>query len=721
MTEMHAGHAMGSMIDAEDGRKIKAGSSRLGVAITALVILASTAIALLAIFAFARAERDHELRTWQTRLGIIAETRATDVAGWVQSQYRELQEISENASVQLYMSELVAAQARGRRITDDLAESGYLQNFLTVIAHRAGYGERVAGPDVDANVEKIGLAGIALLSLDGKPVAATRSMPPIEGRVGAFVSGAERGERSMLDIHSGAAGTPSIGFLMPVFAVQADNSAARQIGWVLGVRSVDSDLFDRLHQPGVTWKSARAELVRQEGSAVRYLSPGPKGAAPLSRTVSTDTPGFAAAEAIRRPGSFGFGRDASGTEILFSARKIAAAPWTLVYRIDRSEALSDGDARVTTLVTGLFLAVALAVALALVVWRHGASVRARSVADRYEELAAEHAEQSRLLRLITDSQPGAIFIADETGIVRFANRFLTDRFDVEEAELDGKSLASVFGPAASEEHLSAMSESLKGGNVATRVVRSDDVDDPTHYQVLYVPLEAAPGFRNRVLVIENDVTHAVAERARHERALDSLLGTLLQLVDQRDPFAANQSAQVAAVARSIAEEAGLESALVDKAATAGRLLNVGKALVPTDVLTRDTELSDDEMQEIRESLSAAIDVLARADFDSEVIAILRRLQGAASDGGDMPDAEHSGPEVGENLSVAAEAVRVANTFVAMVSPRAWRDAVPMDQAISTLLGDSDRFDRRITAALANRIENRGGRESWRSVGLSDSA
>ena len=85
-----------------------------------------------------------------------------------------------------------------------------------------------------------------------------------------------------------------MGFAVPVFAVHGDSDAAQQIGWVLGVKEVASELFARLRQPGMVWQSAEAVLVRRAGATVEYLSPLLDGGKPLARALAMDTPGLAA-------------------------------------------------------------------------------------------------------------------------------------------------------------------------------------------------------------------------------------------------------------------------------------------------------------------------------------------------------------------------------------------------------------------------------------------
>jgi len=59
----------------------------------------------------------------------------------------------------------------------------------------------------------------------------------------------------------------------------------------------------------------------------------------------------------------------------------------------------------------------------------------------------------------------------------------------------------------------------------------------------------------------------------------------------------------------------------------------------------------------------------------------------------------------------------ANAFVGMVSARSWRQGMDFDKAIGFLMEDVGRkFDRRVVTALANYIDNRGGRDAWKSFG-----
>jgi hypothetical protein len=184
----------------------------------------------------------------------------------------------------------------------------------------------------------------------------------------------------------------------------------------------------------------------------------------------------------------------------------------------------------------------------------------------------------------------------------------------------------------------------------------------------HIPIAATSSMPRGVLVVEQDITEAVTERERRERTLSQLIRSLVGVVDRRDPNAADHSMRVAEVARRIAREMGIEPLLVETAETAGRLMNLGKILVSEDLLTRTEGLSKEEIERVREGIQASADLLEGIEFDGPVVETLRQVQ-EMWDGSGGPAGREGG-----DIIVTARIVSVANTFVALTSPRAHRSA-----------------------------------------------
>ena len=677
--------------------------ARERVLATALLLGALVAAALVLVFQFVDVERAREMRAWQTRLAIVADSRTAAIGRWLDAQYSELQGLAANPALQIYMTELLAAEGDARRVTDASAQAAYLELLLTVTAARAGFAQPPT-PAVQGEPPRAAPTGLALLDRDGRIVAATAHMPPVDGALAAFVADHAIAERALLDMEATASGRPRIGFLVPVYAVQGGAKPSDRVGSVLGLREAGPDLFGLLPQPGAIERSLEATLVRARGSMIDYLSPLADGTAPFARSLARDTADLVDARAVEGTGGFWLGRDYRDTEVLALARPVAGTPWTLVQKVDRVEALADSDARLDRLLAILVLAVAATGGALLAAWRHGASRRAEAAMARYRELAERHEKQGKFLRLVTDSAPNVIFVSDRENKYRFANRRAAERAGVDATDMLGKSLAAVMGPDNARRYELLNQQAWAARSVATAVERVGLNGHARVLQSAHVPLldhDDAPG---GVLVVEEDVTDVVSERERRERTLRRLVECLLAAVDRRDPHAANHSLRAGKLARAIAAEMELPEAEREAVEFAGSLLNLGKILVPETLLTRSGPLAVEERQQIRDSVLAGADFVASVEFDGPVADTIRQ-SGERWDGTGGPAGL-----AGEAILTTARIVAVANAFVAMTSPRAHRPVLGVDDALANLFAEIGRaYDRRVVAALANHLDNRGGR------------
>jgi PAS domain S-box-containing protein len=669
-----------------------------------VVLVAIVALGIGLVVAFVNRERQRDVQQWQVRLGIVADSRAAEVNRWLDERFGTVQSLAENLSLQLYMTEI---SQPGGATPDVQAETGYLRNLLNATAARDGFLPPRLDPTVNANVEPAGLAGIGLADKDGNLLVATDTMPPLTPRLRLAMQVAAEGRPALVDIFAGPDGSPAIGFVVPVYGVQADAGSSDNIGFVIGVRQIGDDLYGRLRQPGETAQTAESYLVRKTEQTVEYLTPLKDGSKPLTRRMALDTPDLAATFAINTPGGFANRRDYKGDEVLVTGRAIARAPWFLVRKVDIAEALAETDRRRTTLLT-TFILVIIGVAVAIVaVWRHGTSVRAARAAENFR-IANERLEnRSRFLRVVTDGQPNAVFAVDEGGHYTFANDRAAAGTGINRDEMIGKTMASVIGPVRAKLYRDINAEVFRTLEPVERMHSFEEGEATRTVVSNHISLRADRDNPPGVLVIVQDITDAVQERARRERTMRALVSTLVGLVDRRDPYSADQSQRVAEVATAIAEEMGEPDEVARTVDIAGNLMNLGKILVPEEVLTKTSGLTEDEINLVRESLLHTADMVENVNFDLPVAETLRHLQ-ERYDGTGYPAGLS-----GEQIAIGARILAVANAFVSMVSPRSYREALTFDAAMTQLSGDAGtRFDRRPMSALTNVIDNRGGRERW---------
>ena len=116
-----------------------------------------------------------------------------------------------------------------------------------------------------------------------------------------------------------------------------------------------------------------------------------------------------------------------------------------------------------------------------------------------------------------------------------------------------------------------------------------------------------------------------------------------------------------------------------------------------DVATRGRTLLYQKLQQDSMPLDA---FLSSLEFEGPVLETIAQKQ-ELMDGSGYPRGLR-----GEDILLTARILAVANTFVALVSPRAYRDAVPIERALDQLLSESkDKYDRHVVAALFHLAEN----------------
>lgn len=644
-------------------------------------------IGLFLVRMFVDSERNQAKTEWQTRMGIVADSRAADINRWFDEQFADLQGIAGNQAVQVYLQQIaeLATDPSQQDQVEGLKE--YLRNIITVTADRAGFSVKVA-TNVDINETQPALGGILIVDEKGNVLAASPNAPAFEGDLRSFALGVAPGQKAVSDLYLNDKNVPSLRFVVPILA-QSEGAGNAQVGRVVGVRQVADDLYGRLVQPGETTQSGRSVLVEVKDNKLVYLSPVADPQHPLQPLTSPfgiDATDRDVVFGAQNSGGFATEKtNYKGDAVLVTSRALSAVPWTLVYTVNYDEALGAAEERFKTLTAVLFLTVGLIAVIIAAVWYYGSSRRASQAAYQFNQMARRFEEQRNLIQLVTDSQPTSIFILDKDDKYRFANRQAAKDAGISATEMIGKPIANVLGPAAAKRILRLNHQAMEENRTVTEFGVVEIGGKQKMVQSEHIPIKATAGGMAGVLAVEDDITDFVTERERRARNLNQLVKTLVDVVDKRDPFAAQHSARVAQVARAVAKEMNLSDVEIETAEIAGNLLNLGKILIPESVLAKTEGLTDEERGLIRNSIMTSAELIKGIEFDGPVVATLQQAQ-ANYDGSGNP------PLKGDEIVITARVIAVANAFIGMISDRAFRQALSIDQAIEALVkGDGQEF------------------------------
>lgn len=672
-------------------------------ALLALAVFLAVGVAL--VFAYVNMERQRDLQGWQVRLGTAADTQFQAVDQWLNSQFRVLQGLADNASLRFYLTQVLAAPSAP--VEEEPAQLGYLRNLLVATADQNGFLDQGAlGTLVRANLPPNVDQGIALLGADGRVLVATPGFSLETGLRDSARQAQQTGKSGISPPYLNRHGAMVLGFALPLRPLHATGPADQAIGVLVGLKRARDELYPLLARR-LGGQDEETILVARDGDNVVNLSPLGDGSAPLQKRLLLATPRLAAAFALASPGRFAADQlDYQGKPVLMTSRAFQQVPWVLVHTVQAETALQESRAHQRFLLAVLLLAT-LAAGLGLVAaWRHGSSVQARLVADRLRSQSQQLTRQATLLQSITDHSSEFIAILDAAGQFVFTNPSLARAIGMDSGDLPGKSLTSVLGAEPAHALADLLATAAKGNAPVSAVHDLEIGGKRRTYANTAVPFQDADA-TPRLLLVAHDVTALQAEQRRQSELLRNLICTLMHAVDRHDPHCANHSERTAQVALAIGQAMGLEQADLGTLEMAGQLANVGKLYVPGEILVKTEPLSVEEQHILRQHVQYALDILSGLDFEGRVLDTIAQMH-EYLDGSGYPNGLRE-PELLQTGRILA----VANAFVAMVSARAYRPGLGVEQALDQLLRESKtRYDRHVVAALFHVAENRRDWMAW---------
>lgn len=182
------------------------------------------------------------------------------------------------------------------------------------------------------------------------------------------------------------------------------------------------------------------------------------------------------------------------------------------------------------------------------------------------------------------------------------------------------------------------------------------------------------------------VVHDITRRKKDEKKLaesfikvrkmmEGVIQTMSRIVEMRDPYTAGHQQRVTKLACAIAEEMKIDPEEIERIRVAGLLHDVGKILIPTELLSKPGLLNDFEFSIIKNHAEAGSEILGNTEFEGDIIAIIvqhhERVNGTGYPRG-LKDGE---------ILLSAKILAVADVVEAMSSHRPYRPALGMDDAL----------------------------------------
>lgn len=186
-----------------------------------------------------------------------------------------------------------------------------------------------------------------------------------------------------------------------------------------------------------------------------------------------------------------------------------------------------------------------------------------------------------------------------------------------------------------------------------------------------------------------DLQRSLASHREEEENLNRTLGTLrramratlevqARAVEMKDPYTSGHQRRVADLARTIAMEMGHPEDVIDGIRMAAIVHDIGKLLMPAEILNKPAKLSETEFNQVKKHAQAGYDILKDIDFPWPIARMVwqhhERLDGSGYPLG----------LAGEEILPEARILAVADVVETMASHRSYRPAPGLEEALAEI-------------------------------------
>ena len=669
--------------------------SKLSKWLALAVLVAITTIGLGLINKLSTNEYDRDIQNWQYRLSLMADVREELLNEWMSSQYDTLTSLANNQSLQLYLTQLTNNNSNYDGV--QLAQRTYLKNLLIQTAKNSGFIEEVTPSPIKANVATIRHSGIAIVSAEGKVIVATPGMPILDKLTleKAKISAQSR-NKQLRDVYLDQHKQQVIAFIVPAHNINNTNASQSASASIIGITTLNNNLYPLLSKEIFSTKSDQTILVRRHHSSIIYLNKKNESHSNMFLKLPHDAKNLAAAYALDNPGAFAIRKNYAEQNILFMSREIQDTNWLLLQTISSAEALEGSDARRKSLTISFSLGLAAILFILIASWRHGASLYAQKYAAALNEKSTLLTQQKEALQTVTNNIGDLILIIDKKMRIQFSNLPVASIYNLTPDSLNNKGLAESFGHETGKLIQNFVEDSHNNSSTIVVVSELTFNNFTKTYHCSFFPIN-----EYNTLIVLHDITELRNAENKHKRLMKHLVQTLTHVIDSYVPDSANHSQKTTKLARSIAQEINLSKTEIETLELAACLANIGKLFIPRDILEKTTELTDEERDTLQTTINQTSNILIDLEFDGPVLETIAQ-KNEHIDGSGYP-----GGISGDRILITARILAVANAFVAMQSPRAYREPLSNKEILDQLYKESGTiYDKHIIAALMHVTANK---------------
>jgi putative nucleotidyltransferase with HDIG domain len=256
-------------------------------------------------------------------------------------------------------------------------------------------------------------------------------------------------------------------------------------------------------------------------------------------------------------------------------------------------------------------------------------------------------------------------------------------------------------PEATDNLLKAEQRALESGDLLLRADVSEQLAE------LYWAQERHKDMLHRLneahsLYTQLKAQHRVAQVEKRNGALEERFLEMAKQwgdsIESKDRYTQGHCERVAFFACVLADSAGFNSRSLFWFRIGALLHDIGKIIVPTEVLNKPGKLTDEEWAIMKRHPEAGLELVADIDFPGDIGAIIRNHH-ERWDGAGYPDGLK-----GEEIPFAARILCVADVYDALTTTRSYRPGLTHARAAEIMRASTGQFDPDLLETFLNWAE-----------------
>ncbi|MEX1035232.1 MAG: HD domain-containing phosphohydrolase [Sneathiella sp.] len=616
------------------------------------------------------------------RLDVSASGKVRVIETWLAGTVQNADRIASNELFQLFATEI------------NLVGNGKLKNSLNA---QLPYMQNALSNFTDQN----GLIGAYLIGKGGRAYLASGDAPALTDSQRQMAQEQyTKTDVTFLPFRETSEGLV-FDYLLPIMAAQADPAGNSDdvVGALLVSVPASRPLSGLLETEPYSLQIDSTRLYQENDGNFFEITPlkPPYVAAQADMNFTPDIVGFQELQ------------DSNGREIYTSGAAVNNTNLVVFQLISKAEALVSLQ-NYALFVYGLAICIFIIVTTILTtIWLMLKSQGARALAHQYKEFAAQINVQRRLLGSINNTIDELISLTDPEGRYIYANPSLARLADFPLRSIPGKTDRDIFGDKAARDLAEYDRKAIATEQTVNAFVDIETRDGMRTLRIAKSRFLNEEGTFIGIVTVCSDITDYVEYQRRKEEMDQKSIAVLSHMLEANDPYLSDHSARMAQLADHISTELGLPPETLKVINTSAHLSQIGKISIPRKIREKASRLTESEQKIMQGHVLTAEKILTNADVEKPVFDAVTQIN-ERLDGSGYP----KGLTASE-IKVPARILGMADILIAIISPRSYREATTVDEALRVFKNNPEKYDSEIVEAMVRFFDTEVGRDFKASI------